>query len=105
MGILVRLTCSMYRHCLVNDMKDMFGNAINVGDTVIFHDTGSYRRFGCSPIFLVGEWKVTDIEYDSIRVQHGHLPNDSYYYWFPLNATEVVNYDEIPSEMVGNILL
>lgn len=86
-------------------MKDMFGNAINVGDTVIFHDTGSYRRFGCPPIFLVGEWEVTDIECDSIRVQHGHLPNDSYYFWFPLNATEVVNYCEIPSEMVGNILL
>ena len=89
-------------------MKDMFGNKINVGDIVVFHDTYTYRRYGCPRMFLVGEWEVRFIELDDIKVVNGNLPNDTYSFWFPTSATEVIsknNLEEIPSEMVGNILL
>ena len=74
-------------------MKDMFGNDVTIGDMVRFHDTGNYRRYGCDTMFLLGEWEVRNIEGTSIRVVDGHLPGDLYYFWFPLNATEVVNKD------------
>lgn len=81
-------------------MKDMFGTEINIGDTVVFHDTGTYRQYGCPLMFLVGEWEVRLIEYDDIKVVNGNLPNDSYSFWFPSSATEVIsknNIDEIDS--------
>lgn len=71
-------------------MKDMFDNEVNIGNTVIFHDTGDFRRWSCPDMFLVGEWKVRNIDIDGLTIVDGHLPNNSYYFWFPLNATEVV---------------
>ena len=78
-------------------MKDMFGTEINIGDTVVFHDTYAYHKYCCPHMFLVGEWEVRLIEYDDIKVADGNLPN-AYSFWFPSSATEVIsknNIDEI----------
>lgn len=95
-------------------MKDMFGTEINIGDIVVFHDTSTYRKYCCPPMFLVGEWEVRLIECDDIKVVNGYIVSrdgnlsNVYSFWFPSSATEVIsknNFEEIPSEMVGNILL
>lgn len=85
--------------------KDMYGNPIHVGDIVTFENNDRFKQFRCPEYFIGKQWEISFI-CDSWITVNGNIPGNTYEWGFPLDCVQLVNnLEEIPSKMVGNILL
>ncbi len=87
------------------EYKDMHGNPIHIGDIITFDNNDSFKLYDCPEYFLGKQWEISFI-CDAWLSIDGFLPGDIFEWAFPLDCVQLVyTTEEIPSEMVGNILL
>lgn len=88
------------------EYKDMYGNPINIGDIITFENNNEFREFRCPEYFLGKQWEISFICDMWVSIIDGYVPGSRYEWAFPLSCVQLVdNLEDIPSEMVGNILL